>query len=518
MVKYYTTTFLLYLLAISASAQKVDLLIKNGYVFDGTGRDSVLADIGITKDRIVFVGNSSAILTAKKIIDASGKYVSPGFIDPHTHVEGNFNSDDPAKRAALIWLRQGVTTVLTGNDGYGKTNTGEIFNQWEKNGIGVNVGMYVGLGPVRSAGLGTANLQPTAEDLERMKVLVDNAMKDGAMGLSTGLSYQPQNYTKTPEIVALAKVAAKHGGIYDTHMRGQGWPSSRSSIAEVLQIEREAGIQVHISHIKVGPQSAFGRSTDVIKILDSARQAGSTVDANVYPFLASADGLSGMIPRWAREKGVQKMMAFFDDPESLEKIKQHLVNDLAAIGGGTKKQLVARSKPLAYLTGKTVTDMAKLWNIDEVEAVIRLLKMQPNMGCLTFGMDETDMLNFLKKTYIAVGSDGGETHPRGAGTFAKVISEYAIQQKLIPLKEMIRKSTGLTAKIFKLKDRGEIAVGKIADIVVFDPAAYQVNATYQDTAAPATGVQAVIVNGIQVIENDHFTGRLVGKPIRFNRQ
>ena len=284
-------------------AQKVDYLIKNGYVFNGLGSDSTQLDIGVLGNRIVFVGNSAtAKILASKVIDAKGKYVSPGFIDPHTHVENAFNSSDSKKRAALIWLRQGVTTVLTGNDGYGKANTGQIFEQWENNGIGLNVGMYVGLGPVRSQGLGSANLQPSAEDLERMKALVDKAMQEGAMGLSTGLSYQPQNYTKTPEIIALAKVATKYGGIYDTHMRGQGWPSSKFSIEEVLEIEKQSGIQVHISHIKVGPQNAFGKSDDIIKILDEARKKGSTVDANVYPYLASADALSGLVPRWAREK------------------------------------------------------------------------------------------------------------------------------------------------------------------------------------------------------------------------
>lgn len=512
-------TIILSLFFLNLFAQKVDYLIKNGYVFDGLGTDSVQQDIGITGNNIVFVGNSNTSkIQAKKIIDVKGKYVSPGFIDPHTHIESNFNSDSEEKRAALIWLRQGVTTVLTGNDGYGKTNTGEIFAQWEKTGIGVNVAMYVGLGPVRSAGLGTANLQPTPEDLERMKILVENAMKEGAMGLSTGLSYQPQNYTKTPEISALAKVAAKYGGIYDTHMRGQGWPSSKYSIAEVLQIEQQAGIKVHISHIKVGPQNAFGKSVEIIKILDSARKAGSSIDASVYPYLASGDALSGMIPRWARENGNTKMLQHLDDPTSLEKIRTYITNDLANIGGGSKKQLVSRTKALSYLTGKTVADMAQLWKISEEETVIRLLKMQPNMGCLTFGMSEEDMLNFLKQPYIVVGSDGGETHPRGAGTFSTAIGEYTLTKKLMPLKEMIYKCTGLTAKIFKLKNRGVIKEGFIADIVVFDPKNYKTNATYQSPAELSTGVQAVFVNGKLAVENDVFNGTLAGKPIRFNQQ
>ncbi len=449
-------------------AQKVDYLIKNGYVFDGLGRDSIQQDIGILGDRIVFLGKSDSKVQAHKTIDAKGKYVTPGFIDPHTHVERNFNSADKEERAALIWLRQGVTTVLTGNDGYGTTKTGEAFAQWEKNGIGLNVAMYVGLGPIRTEVLGRADVQPTTADLAKMKTLVDEAMQGGALGLSTGLSYQPQNFAKTVEISALAKIAANYGGIYDTHMRAQGSPSSQTSIAEVLEIEKKSGIQVHISHIKI-PKSALGKSVEILKILDRARKNGSTIDANVYPYLASSDALSAMGPRWAREKGNKQLLSYLDDPASLAKIKTTIERSLQAIGGGESKQLVARSGELAYLNGQTVADVAKTWQIEEVDAVVRLFKMQPNMGVLTFGMAEEDMLNFLKQKYIAIGSDGLETHPRGAGSFAKAISEYAIAKKVLPLKEMIYKSTGLTAKIFKLKDRGVIMAGAFADIVIFDP-------------------------------------------------
>ncbi len=500
-------------------AQKIDYLIKNGYVFDGTGADSVKKDIGIAGNKIVFFGNSeSAKLDAKQIIDAKGKYVAPGFIDPHTHIERQLNSNDKQQRAALVWLRQGVTTVITGNDGYGKVNTGEVFSAWEKNGIGPNVGMFVGLGDVRNEVLGDKPVQPNEKQLTKMQQLVEQSMKDGAIGFSTGLSYLPQAFAKTPEVVALAKAAAKYDGIYDTHMRSQSWPSSKGAIEEVLQIEKEAGIAVHISHIKSSGRAAWGKSTNIIKLLDQARKKGSKIDANVYPYTASANGLRNIIPVWARENGTAAMIASFDDAEALAKITEAVARSLKSSGGGVGKLLSTRNKSQQYLNGKTIADMAQTWGITEEDAVIKVLRINPTITAISFGMDEADIINFLKQPYIVVGSDGSDTHPRGAGSFAKVISEYAIQQNVLPLKQMIHKSTGLTARIFKLKDRGVIKEGAFADIVIFDPKTYKANATYQKPADLATGVKAVIVNGELVIENDEYNGTLAGKVIRFNQQ
>jgi N-acyl-D-amino-acid deacylase len=507
------------LVTSSSFAQKVDYLIKNGYVFDGTGADSVKKDIGISGDRIVFLGNSAiANIQADKVIDVAGKYVSPGFIDPHTHIERLLNSDNKLQRAALIWLRQGVTTVLTGNDGYGKANVGEVYKNWETNGVGPNVATFVGLADVRTTVLGDKPVQPNAKQLVAMQTLVDKAMNDGAIGLSTGLSYLPQAFAKTPEIVALAKIAAKHGGVYDTHMRAQGWPSSKTAIEEVLQIEKESGIQVHISHIKSSGMASWGKSANIIKLLNEARKKGSTIDADVYPYTASANGLRNIIPVWAREDGTEAMLKHFDDANSLAKITEAIAKNLKSSGGGVGKLLSTRSKSLAYLNGKTIADMAKTWEISEEEAVIKVLRVNPTITAISFGMDEGDIINFLKQPYITVGSDGSDTHPRGAGSFAKVISEYALQQKIVPLKEMIYKCTGLTAKTFKLKDRGVIREGAFADIVIFDPETYKANASYQQPAAMATGVKAVFVNGQKVIEDDKHSGVLAGSVIRFNQQ
>lgn len=499
----------------SLYAQKLDYLIKNGYVFDGTGKDSVQYDIGIAQNRIVFVGNSNkAKIEAKKVIDAKGKYVSPGFIDPHTHIERLLDGNDE-QRAALVWLRQGVTTVLTGNDGSSKNNIGKAFSTWEKNGIGPNVAMYVGFGTVRKAVIGDKPVQPNEKQLAKMQELVEQGMKEGAIGLSTGLSYLPQAFSKTPEVVALAKAAAIYNGIYDTHMRAQSWPSSKDAIDEVLQIEKEAGMKVHISHIKSSGKVAWGKSANIIKILDKARKNGSSVDASVYPYTASANGLRNIIPVWARENGTEAMLKNFEDPEALEKLRISIAKSL---NNGEGKLLATRNKSQADLNGKTIAELAKTWGIPEEDAVIKVLKINPSITAISFGMDEADILNFVKQPYIVIGSDGSESHPRGAGTFAKSISEYAIRQKLLPLKEMIHKCTGLTADIFKLKDRGVIKEGAIADIVVFDPQTYKANATYEQPAEKATGVQAVFVNGKQVIENDEYNGTLAGKVIRYNQQ
>lgn len=498
---------------------KVDYLIKNAYVFDGTGIDSVLIDVGVSGDRIVFVGNSkNTKIIAKKEIDASGKYLSPGFIDPHTHIERLFNSSKSEDRAALIWLRQGVTTVLTGNDGYGLTNTGDIFSKWESNGIGLNVGMYIGFGPVRTEVLGSKPAQPNPQQIIEMQGIVDKAMQEGAIGFSTGLSYLPQTFSKTPEIVALSKAAAKYDGIYDTHMRAQSWPSSKEAIEEVLTIEKEAGIRVHISHIKSSGISAFGKSINIIKLLQDARKKGSSITASVYPYTASANGLRGKLPLWSRENGNSEMLANFDNPEKLEKIKAALRDNLKRAGGGRNEMISTRSKSMANLNGKTIEEISKEWNVSEEETIIKILRRNPTIGVISFGMREDDIENFIKQPYICVGSDGSDSHPRGAGTFAKVIGEFVLQKKMMPLKEMIHKSTGLTAQIFKLKDRGVIKEGAYADIVVFDPKTYKANSNYEEPANLATGVQAVFVNGQLVIANDNFNGKLVGKPIRYNKQ
>ncbi|WP_293298323.1 amidohydrolase family protein [Pedobacter sp. UBA4863] len=519
MKKLCLTNLLIITAIFGAHAQKIDYLIKNGYVFDGTGADSVQQDIGIYQNKIVFIGNSNKLAQPpKKIIDAKGKYIAPGFIDPHTHIERLLDSDDKEKRAALIWLRQGVTTVLTGNDGYGKTNVGQIFSNWEKNGIGPNVAMFVGFGPVRTAVVGDMPVQPTEKQVLEMQQVVEQGMKDGAIGFSTGLSYLPQTFAKTPEIIALAKAASKYNGIYDTHMRAQSWPNSKGAIEEVLEIEKQAGIKVHISHIKSSGPIAFGKSTNILKLLDAARKQGSTIDASVYPYTASANGLRGLLPLWAREEGTEKMVKNFDDPVSLEKIKAAVAQSLIKNGGGKTQLITTRSKSMANLNGKTVAEIANMWDVPEEEVIIRILKRNPTIGVISFGMDEGDVLNFLRKPYIVVGSDGTDSHPRGAGTFAKVINEYVIQQKIMPLKEMIYKSTGLTAEKFKLKDRGVIKEGAIADIVIFDPKTYKANSTYQNPTDLATGVQAVFVNGQLVIENDVYNGSLVGKVIRYNKQ
>ncbi len=499
-------------------AQKVDYLIKNGYVFDGTGTDSVAYDIGILKNRIVFIGNSTKSgIQAVEVIDAKGKYVAPGFIDPHTHIERLLNSDDKEQRAALIWLRQGVTTVLTGNDGYRTVNTAKTFSDWEKNGIGPNVAMYVGFGPVRSAVMGDMPVQPNQKQIVKMQELVEKSMKDGAIGFSTGLSYLPQTFSKTPEVVALAKSAAKYDGMYDTHMRAQSWPSSKVAIEEVLEIEKESGIKVHISHIKSSGEAAWGKSANIIKILDNARKKGSTIAANVYPYTASNNGLRGILPLWSREAGTKEMVKYFDDSEKLEQIKISLTKKLGN-GGGATQMLSTRSKSMAEINGKTIEEVSKIWGMSQEDVVIAVLKRNPTIGVISFGMQEEDVINFLKQPYIVVGSDGSESHPRGAGSFAKVINEYAIDQKIMPLKQMIYKCTGLTAKMFNLKDRGIIKEGAIADIVIFDPKMYKSNSTYQNPAAFATGIQSVFVNGDLVIKNDKYNGKLPGKVIRYNQQ
>src|SRR5581483_10775751 len=299
-----------------ARAPSVDLLIRGGRVVDGSGSEPVTADIGIRDDRIVFIGDAQkAALSAARTINANGLTVAPGFIDPHTHAFDDLSS--PQRKGNEDYLMQGVTTVFTGNDGAGPVNVGEVFNQWHQNGIGTNAALFVGHGTVREMVLGRKDVEPTADQLERMKSLVGKAMDEGAIGLSTGLYYAPGSFAKTGEVIELARVAAAKGGVYDSHMRDESSYNIGllGSIRETIRIGREAKIPVHISHIKALGADVWGQSKEVIAIIEEARETGVRVTANQYPYTASGTSITAsLVPRWAEAGGNKELLKRIDDP------------------------------------------------------------------------------------------------------------------------------------------------------------------------------------------------------------
>lgn len=490
-----------------------DIYIQNACVFDGTLNDSTFRDVAIIGDKIVYVGKPLKKVNAKKIIDAKGLYLTPGFIDPHTHADSALHSKDKLKRANLAYLSQGVTTVFLGNDGWGDFNVANELNSFQQNGTGTNVAAFVGFGPVRQEVLQNKNVLPNATELAKMEWLVEKAMKEGAMGISTGLSYIPQNFSTTKELIELSKIVSKYGGTYDTHMRNQSTGSIKA-IDENLEIGRVAKIPIHISHIKASGPAAHGLSTTIINQIAKAREEGLEVTASVYPYLAAGDDLSILIPVWAKRTGVAQMLESFKKQDSLPIIKDWIKKRVNTLGGADKLRLYYPKN--AFYHGNNLAQMVAKQGKPVEDVVVEALTKHPTMEVHSFVMDENDLINFMKQSFIMTCSDGVEGHPRATGSFVKKIREFTLDQKLLTMKFAIHTSTGLTADFFKVKNRGYIKEGYFADLVIFDPETIKDNANYSNPFDLATGINYVIVNGKPALVDGKFQGTLLGKTLKLN--
>lgn len=502
-----------YLLAFSdisviAQQKQVDVLIKNAYVFMGDGKDSVPVHVGITGERIAYVGKKA--VKAKEIIDAKGRFVAPGFIDPHTHADRWIA--DRKRNDMLAWLYQGVTTVFAGNDGFGPYKIEQKAKEFEDIGMGTNFALFVGFGPVRQAILSSDNVAPTANQLEQMKNIVAEGMREGAIGFSTGLIYLPQMFSKTSEVAAIYKEAAKYNAIYDTHMRSEG-DRVEESVDEVLAIGDHVNLPLHISHIKVSGESNWGKSDAVISKISKARANGINITANQYPFVASMTSLKAtLVPAWAQEGGNRKTLERFENPNDLELIKKSLARKSDE---GYKRIIVmTENKKLAQIAGKSVYEIAQMWNKPNEDAVIDIFKTDIGISCVNFSTSEDDVVNFMKQPWVMTGSDGGGQHPRTYATFTRIIEEYVQKRKLMSLSWAIYRATGLTATTFNLKDRGFIKEGYYADLIIFDLKNIKANATFQEPAQYSKGMDYVFVNGVKAIDNGKKTGKLAGRIIK----
>lgn len=496
--------------------QPLDVLIIHGKLLDGSGGKARTADIGIRGDRIVFVGNAArANLTALRIIDATNLVVAPGFIDSHTHTLGDLS--DVNKKSNEAFLMQGVTTVITGNDGGSVLNIGETLSQWDEQGIGTNAILLAGHGTIRGRVLGPTDAQPSAEQLEEMKQLVGRAMDEGAFGLSTGLYYAPGSYAKTEEVIELAKVAAAKGGVYDTHMRDESSYSIGllGSIKETIRIGREAKIPVHISHIKALGPEVWGQSKQAIDLIRKARAEGVDASACQYPYTASGTSLqASLIPRWAEVGGRSELLKRIDDPQMRPRLLTEMEVNLKR-RGGADSLLVTESRD-RNLIGKRLDRIAKEMNQPPVEAALELIK-QASVGVASFNMTEKDIDRFMKQKFMMTCSDGSTGHPRKYGTFPRKLREYVYNKKLISLPFMVRNSSALTAETFRIPERGLIREGLFADVIIFDPKTIADRATYEQPELLAAGMRFVIVNGRVAVENGAFTGVLAGRSLRKGR-
>ena len=528
-----------------------DLVITNGHIIDGTGSPWYSGDIGIRRGRIAAIGNLSEA-PRQRTIDAHGQVVAPGFIDMLGQSEMTILVDPrlPSK------IYQGITTEITGEGGSPAPLNDAIiqadkatydhlkitpdwrtlrqyFGRLEKQGMGINLASYVGATQVRRMLLGDEDRAPTAEQLEQMKSLVREAMRDGAVGVSTSLEYAPAPYAKTEELIALAAQAARFGGIYATHMRDES-DSVLTAIDEALRIGREAHIPVEIWHIKVAGKHNWGRMPEVVGKIDAARAAGADITADTYAYTAWFNSFSAFIPPWAHDGGDAKLIERLNDPAMRARIRKDMLtpsddwdNEWQEIPGPEAVMIgVVQNPKLLPLQGKTLADVAKLWGKDPIDALFDLLiEDRAFTEVAVFGMSEPDVALALQQPWVSIDNDSSGTspegllgqehpHPRAYGTFPRILAKYVREEKKLRLEEAIRKFSALPAQRMRLADRGVLKTGMWADVVIFDPEKIHDVATFEKPNQLSVGMEYVLVNGVPVIDQGQMTGALPGKVLR----
>jgi predicted amidohydrolase YtcJ len=495
---------------------RCDYVIRGGLVIDGTGAPGVAADVAIRGDRIVAVG-SFPVDPKATVIDAGGMVVCPGFIDLHSHSDGPILNS--ATRANRNYLTQGVTTVVTGNCGSGPVDAARFFATLDRQKAGTNVILLVGHGSVRRRVLGNSDRKADADALREMSDLVDKAMTAGAWGMSTGLIYLPGRYADTAELIALAKVVARHGGFYASHIRNEG-SGLLSSIDEALTIGREAGLPVHVSHLKATGRANWGLVEPACAKLAEARAAGLIVTADQYPYVASSTQLAAMVvPHWARQGTAEDFARIAADPVRGPKLRREIEEDLAGRDGGASIR-IARYATRPSRVGKDLATIEREEGTTPLEVILDI-ERHGGAQAISFGMSEDDVRYVMRQEYVATASDGSahapgsgdKPHPRAYGTFPAKI-RYALDEKVIPLEAAIRAATGLPAAILGLPDRGVIRVGAVADLLVFDPATFRDAATFDDPTRYAPGVAYLFVNGVEAIARGRLTKALAGRALR----
>lgn len=492
----------------------VAVLIRNGTVYDGSGAEGVRADVGIRGDRIVFVGDARARgVHGLREIDATGLIVAPGFIDPHAHAQGDLGSEERAERENVNYLMQGVTTVVVGNDGHGTFDVAGERARWEREGIGTNGALLVGFGAVRREVLGMRDEAPTPAELDRMRALVDRAMRDGALGLSTGLFYAPQSFSTTPEVVELAKVAARHGGVYDSHLRDESsyGIGLLAAVAEAIDIGRQASIPVNIAHIKALGVDVWGQADSAVALIRAARAEGLRVTADQYPYDASGSSLSSsLLPRWAQAGGEEALLARMDDPATRARLVADMEDNLRRRNGPEAFLITGGADPT--LRGKTLAQVAAERGVDPVTAALDIIRAG-GAGVGSFNMSEGDIETFMRAEFVMTGSDGSGGHPRKYGTYPRKIRRYVLDKPVLSMARMIHASSGMPAEVFGLAGRGRLAEGAFADVAVFDPKTIRDEATFLEPTRLATGMRYVLVNGVLAVDEGTPRHTLSGRTL-----
>jgi N-acyl-D-amino-acid deacylase len=535
----------------TASAPRYDLLIKNGLVIDGSGRPGYIADVAIKSDRIVRIGKLKNAKGAREI-DAAGMVVAPGFIDMLGQSETYLLIDPRAMSKVMM----GVTTEVTGegesiapiNDRLIKEQEdfnrrfkltidwrtlGEYFKRLEKQGSGVNLATFVGATQVREYVVGFDNRPPTPAELEQMKQLVADAMKDGALGVSTSLQYVPARFAKTDEIVELAKVAHEYGGIYATHQRSEA-NALDESLAEVFQIARQAQIPVEIWHLKTAYKKNWGRMPEVLAKIRRARAQGLDITADIYPYIAGSTALSACLPPWVLEGGTEKMLSRLKDTRIRQQLKKDITTDskewenIYLGSGGPSGVLIGSvfNRDLEAMQGKRVSQIAQEQGKEPLDALFDLIVAdRAQTGAIYFMMSEDDMRAAMRAPFVSFCTDSGarandgplagsKSHPRGWGSYPRILGRYVRDEHLLTLAQAIHKMTGLPAKRVGLRERGLLRSGYFADLTIFDPKRVIDRATFEMPNQHPDGINYVIVNGQLEVDNGQRTPALAGQVLR----
>ena len=497
-----------------------DLLIRGARVVDGSGNPWVRADLALRGDRIARIGPLRDA-TADRVIDAEGLVVAPGFIDPHTHaIRGIF--DVPT---ADNYLLQGVTTVTEGNDGRSPWPISDHLGRIAQTRISPNWGVFAGQGTIRRVVMGSDDRDPTRDELERMRELVDQAMEEGAFGLSTGLFYVPGSFTSTEEVIALSTVAARHGGIYISHMRDEAL-RLLDSVRETIRIGEEAGIPVQMTHHKAISRGMWGRSADSLALVDAARARGVDITIDQYPYTASQTGITAVVPQWAQAGGTDELIERLRDPETRRRIREEIVYRIEHDrGGGDPANIViGLCEWDRSLEGKSLADILAERGMEATlengaDLVIEIIE-HGGARAIYHAMDEGDVERIMQHPATAIGSDGGVSvfgasvpHPREYGTFARVLGRYVRERGVLTLEEAVRKMSGATAQRLGLQDRGLLREGFFADITVFDPGRVIDRATFSEPHQYAEGIEYVLVNGTLVVDGGEHTGARPGRVL-----
>jgi N-acyl-D-amino-acid deacylase len=535
----------------SPSAGEYDLIIRNGHIIDGTGNPWYAADVAVNGDRLAFIGDLHQA-HAKREIDAKARIVAPGFIDMLGQSEVSLLLDN----RSLSKLSQGITTEITGEGGsiapqnektiapqkpfldqykltVDWTTLDGYFRRLEKQGTPLNIGTYVGSAQVREAVIGDDDRAPTAAELDQMKSLVEQAMKDGALGVSSALIYPPNIYAKTDELIALAQVASKYGGLYATHMRSEG-ASEMPAIAEAIRIGREANLPVEIFHLKVSGKPRWGSMKNAVAAIQLARDSGLDIAADMYPYTAGATALASALPPWAADGGVQKLLERLKDPAIRARIKKDLAGDhsdwenlLYDCGGAAGVLISSAENPdLKQFAGKTLDDVAKAWKKSPEDSLMDfVLADQAQTGAIYFMASEEDVRTGLSQSWTSIGLDAGEmsldgptyephTHPRAMGSMPRFLGHYVRDEHLLSLEAAIRKITSLPAQREHLDNRGLLKPGYFADITIFDPATIIDHATFTKPDQLSDGIDFTIVNGQVEYDHGKLTGVAAGQVLR----